>query len=53
MSDDDSNSQSFHQGFNAAAFFGLCALAYYEVISGAVFVMLMLALIGFYTYRYR
>jgi len=53
MSGDTEGSQSFHQGFNAAAFFGLCALAYFEVISGATFVVLMLVLIGFYSYRYR
>lgn len=52
MANDTPGSQSFHQGFNAAAFFGLCALAYFEVISGAVFVVLMLVLIGFYTYRH-
>jgi hypothetical protein len=53
MADDTHDAQSFHQGFNAAAFIGLCALGYFEVISGTAFVVLLLALIGFYTYRYR
>ncbi len=53
MNNDGDNSQSFHQGFNAAAVFGLCALGYYEVISGGVFVMLMLLLIGIYSCRFR
>ena len=44
--------QEYHQGFNAAAFFGLCALAYYDVISGGMFVLLLIALIGFYSYRH-
>jgi hypothetical protein len=53
MKNDEGDSQSFHQGFNAAAFFGLCALGYYEVISGGMFVVLILLLIGIYSYRFR
>jgi hypothetical protein len=50
---DGHDTQSFHQGFNVAAVFGLCALGYYEVISAGMFVILMLVLIGIYSYRFR
>lgn len=52
MANGGHDSQSFHQGFNAAAFFGICFLGYFDVISGMTFVVLMLILIGFYCYRY-
>lgn len=52
MKNDGHSTQAFHQGFNAAAFFGLSALGYYGVISGPMFVVLMVVLIGFYCYRY-
>lgn len=52
MSDSGNGSQAFHQGFNAAAFFGIFFLWHYEVISGGVAIFLMLAMIGFYLYRH-
>lgn len=48
----DRGTQEFHQGANAAAFVGLCVLAYNDVISSGMFVILMVALIGFYAYRH-
>lgn len=45
-------SQEYHQGFNAAAFFGLWALLYCDVISGGMFAVLMISLIGYYIYRH-
>ena len=53
MNNGGHDSQSFHQGANAAAFFGLCALAYNGVISSGMFVVLMIAMIGFYSFRYK
>ena len=52
MSDSGNGSQAFHQGVNAAAFFGIFFLWNYEVISGGVAIFLMLAMIGFYLYRH-
>lgn len=52
MKQNSGESKSFHQGFNAAAFFGLCFLAYYEVISSGLFILLLIAMIAFYTIKH-
>lgn len=53
MDNNGRESRSFHQGVNAAAFFGLCALAYNDVISSGMFVVLMIAMIAIYSFRYK
>ena len=51
MKENSGESRSFHQGCNAAAFVGLCFLAYYGVISSVLFVISTVAMIAFYTFK--
>lgn len=50
--DGDGLSREFHQGFNAAALIGIWVLGSYQVISGAMCLLLTFAVVGFYSWHH-
>jgi hypothetical protein len=52
MSNSGNDTRAFHQGANAATFFGIFILYNYEVISGGMAFLILIAMIAFYSYRH-